>query len=290
MTSRPLPSSLASRRPAARLALAAGLALLAALALGAPRPAAAAPRVTLEPVACLPSGGNAPVRATVDDNVPETEVRVFFRRLSDEVEDFYSLKLEAAGGGRYWGVLPRPADQPLAPHSLTRGAAGSGGGAASGGDSGWAAWWKAKEGSTDRNPTGDLDPEVIRQRASVGRQISRGWMSSMDDPSLERWLDQQTNEPAELYAAVFDQAGTRLALSSTLVAPVRDDCPVSLSEQEAGYAENLVIGETAMWQQDEEPFHWLCDGVVSRRGPFGVLRADDLCRGCIVGERERRER
>lgn len=242
---------------------------LLALGLAASAALGAVPRVSVEPIACLPLGGNAVVRATVQDNAPETEVRVFFRRLSEEVEDFYWLEMQADGGGRYWAVLPRPADRPLAAHGLGR-------------ENARAAWWKAKEGSLDRNPTGNLDDEVIRERAAVGRQVTRGWMRERADAALEEWLAEQTNEPAEVYAAVFDGAGNRLSLSPTRVAPVQADCPVALSREEAGYADNLLLGETALWQQDEEPFHWLCDGIVSRRNPFEILRPDGICRACIV--------
>lgn len=248
--------------------------LALALAIGSPL-FAQAPSLTVDEVGCLPLDGNAPVSARVTNNVPESEVRLYFRRLNDTVEDAYYLLMQPAGGGRYRGVLPQPADfEPrrfdLKPDSGTNP------------DFGWAAWWRAKDGSEDRNPTRELDPQLIRERAGQGKQIRRDWMHEMEPEALQSWLERQKYEPAEVYAGLYDAQGTQLARSPTRVATVTQDCRVALDAEELGMASNLEIGETAGWQEGDEPFHWNCEGIISRRDPRGVKRGDETCRACVV--------
>jgi len=239
------------------------------------------PVVTVDQLPCLPQGEHGVVRTRVTNEVPGTEVRLYFRRLHSVVEDFYWVEMEPQGAGEYWVVVPAPTDDEPVRHDLR-------------GDRGrdrppededypWAAWWLAKDTSSDRNPNGDLDEDEIRERASVGKLQARDWMRAMDPAALQEWLRRQSYEPAEYYAAVVAPDGTVLARSPILATPVTDDCEVELDLRQEGMADNLVIGETAVWQEEEgEVFHWLCDGIVSRVDFAGILRVDRTCRVCVV--------
>lgn len=232
--------------------------------------------VTVEQVPCLPIAGNGVAWAQVANNQPETEVRLYLRRFHEVVEDAYYVTMQPAGGGRFWGTFPKPEDQPLERTELIeqREALAT--------DDAWAAWWRAKELSQDRDPTGGLDDALIRERASEGKSITRHWLLEMNDQDFQRWLEQQTNEPAEYFVSVHDAQGQRLSRSETRVTPVKSDCATSLTAEQAGYAENLIVGETAGWQREEQPFHWLCDGIVSRRDQTGIRRVDEVCRTCVI--------
>jgi len=56
---------------------------------------------------------------------------------------------------------------------------------------------------------------------------------------------------------------------------------VSLTPQEQGWATSLMVGETTRQQAGREPFHWKCDGIVSRIDLADVRKVDDACRTCI---------
>lgn len=90
------------------------------------------------------------------------------------------------------------------------------------------------------------------------------------------------NEAIEYYVAVVDPANRVLAKSAPLMSPVEDDCKVDLTERQRGEAQNLTIGETTFEQVGEEVDGFLCDGVVSRINPNGVLRGDERCRACVI--------
>ena len=249
-------------------------ALVVAMVIGVMPVQAQSPAVDVEQVPCLLVEQNSVIRAQVTDNVPETFMRLYFRRLHEEVEDFYWVEMQARGNGQYWGVLPKPADEVLERRELQsleeevreR----------------WARWWRQKEILDDRDPNDDLDTEMIVERASIGRQEPRNWMESFDDAGLERWLDELDYEPTEYYAALYDAFGQRLVSSGLRVTQVRDVCDTNLTPVEAGLAENLTVGETAPWQVGKEVFHWLCDGVISRIDAAGVFRGDSICRACVV--------
>lgn len=249
--------------------------------------------VTVEPVTCLEVEDNRPVVARVAGDVPGSSVRLYFRRLNDIVEDFYWLQMQATGDGSYWGVLPRPADRELPAFQLRedrpeveehKRALRERGESDDVDRYRQALWWRVKELSEDRNPNRDLDQERIAERSSVGRREQRDWMAAMSDRELEAWLDSLVNEPAEYFVAVYDPRGQRLAESAMQVVKVnRRGCDEpELTEAQAGYADNLVVGETAGWQAGEEVFHWLCEGVVTRIDESGVWRADDRCRACVI--------
>lgn len=255
-------------------------ALVAALwvAWAGSAPAAAQnPTISVEALPCLPQGGHGVARARVENEVPGTEVQLHFRRLNPLVEDFYWIEMESAGGGRYWVTVPAPDDDEFVRHDLARPRDNRQR------DYLWAAWWREKDLSNDRNPNGDLDDEVIRERASQGKTVERDWLRDMELADLQQWLREQRYEPAEYFAAVVAPDGRILARSPLEVVPVTDDCDVQLDPREEGMAGNLVIGETAPWQESEgEVFHWLCDGIVSRVDPAGILRIDRHCRTCVI--------
>ena len=73
-------------------------------------PAAAQTSVTLGPLACLPQKGNGVLNATVTPEIPGATTRLYFRRMNVEVEDFYYIQMEPAGGGGYWATFPVPTE------------------------------------------------------------------------------------------------------------------------------------------------------------------------------------
>ncbi|REJ80089.1 MAG: hypothetical protein DWQ36_12230 [Acidobacteria bacterium] len=249
-------------------------ALTFTVALGASSARAQRPSVEVEQIACLLVEENTVVRASVSGDVPASEVRLYFRRLHEEVEDFYYVSMRPSGSGDYWGVLPKPRDEVLERRELDD--------VQESVRELWALWWREKIAQSDRNPNDDLNQSIIEERASIGDDEARDWMQALDDRALEAWLEELEYEPAEYYAAVYDAFGRRLARSGMRISQVRDQCPVRLDPIEASLAQNLTIGETAAWQRGEEVFHWLCDGVVTRIGFDGIYRADDVCRACVV--------
>ncbi len=251
-----------------------------------------APAVAAEQVACIPIGGNAVGWAQVENNMADTSVRLFFRRLHDVVEDFYWVEMQSDGDGRYWGIFPKAEDQELNRHELERDReAVKRDEQDDDEEHRWAEWWRYKDKSDDRDPNGDLDQELIRERASVGKRFERHWMTQFDDPEFEAWLEKQVNEPAEYFVAVVDSQGRTLAQSDLLAAEVKnpDDCDPVFTPQQAGEKENLTIGETGEWQRDKAVFHWLCDGVVTRYDPFFIKRPDGVCRACVVAWWQKKE-
>lgn len=243
------------------------------LAAGAAAGFAQDAQVRVEPIPCLPLEGNAPVFVKVEPEPAGAEVRVYFRRLSVEVEDFYYVVARPSGDGGYWAVLPDPEDRKLTKKDL-RGES----------EHAWAKWWRAKENLDSRNPNGDLSDQVIRERATLGKREKRAWLDTRDDASFQRWLEQLQNEPAEIWAAAYDPHGKQLGRSELFIIEVKKEkeCPVTLTPQQDGYASNLTVGETREWQAGEQPFHWECDGLVTRIDPAGILRADESCRACVV--------
>ena len=82
-----------------RILLAAGAALLAATAIHAQT-------IDVEQLQCIPTGDNALVKATASNEPAGESPRLYFR-WRDHGETYW-VELEPAGGGRYWGVFPRP--------------------------------------------------------------------------------------------------------------------------------------------------------------------------------------
>ncbi len=245
--------------------------------------AGAQPSLTVEAedVECLPIEDNGVAWARVANNVADTTVRLNFRRMHDAVEDLYYTQMHPTGQGRYWGVFPKAEDRVLDRHDLieTREDIQE--------EHRWAWWWREKDASEHRDPNdprdeAELDDDLLRERASLGKRIPRDWLAEMDDVTFQSWLEQLENEPAEYYVSVHGAEGRQLARSPTRVTEVRESCRPDLSEQERGEAENLTVGETAHWQRDEQVFHWLCAGIVSRIDPINVLRGDGVCRACVI--------
>ena len=133
---------------------------------------AADPAVTADQVPCVPVQQNSVVWGTVTDIEPGSTVRLYFRRLNDVVEDLYFVTMiPSAEAGRYWGILPKPEKRDPDRHEISRQKSDMAEATA------WAVWWREKEASTHRNPTGDLDDGKIRERASRGKLMDRHWMN-----------------------------------------------------------------------------------------------------------------
>ena len=93
---------------------------------------------------------------------------------------------------------------------------------------------------------------------------------------------ERENNSVEYYAAVVDPSGTILARSETRISPVTDDCRVTMTPQQFGYANNLTVGETVEAQEGRKVLGFLCDGVVTRVNHEGIPRPDEICRGCVI--------
>lgn len=250
-----------------------GLALLGSTAALAQEPA-----VAVDQSECLPVGENGLIYLTVENLPPAATVRLYFRRLHQEVEDFYWVEAEPYAPGKYWAVTPKAEDEILEVRQLIKDLRDDRQDA----ETSWAQWWRAKEQSTDRDPNDDLDEELIRERAQIGKRVQRDWLRALDDVELQDWLEGLENEPTEYYGALHGPTGELLTTSDMKVVEVTHDCPLTLNARQASLAENLTVGETAPWANGEEVFHWLCDGVVTRVGPDGLFRADNVCRVCII--------
>ena len=98
------------------------------------------------------------------------------------------------------------------------------------------------------------------------------------------------NERVEYWVEVIDPGadpaehprGRSLARSETFFAPVTEDCAVRLTDRQFGAANNLVVGETVTTQEGDYVHGFLCDGVVTRVNHEGIMRPDEVCRGCVI--------
>lgn len=250
--------------------LAVSLSVVSALAAGTPLLAAG---LVAGDLACLPLGEHAVVTARTDAPLAEEEsLRVYFRRLSHEVEDFYWVEMtrdEATGG--WWAVLPLPESARLARKELE---------GYTGADL-TAAWWKTKETTEERDPNRDLDAETIREKASVGRNDRRDWLLDGDPAELDGWLATQKYEPAEWFLARVDAEGRALERTPMRVAPIDKDCRVELTDDQRDEANELDIGDTAAWQEGDVPFHWECEDI-SRRIDVDGDEGQQVCPAAIV--------
>ena len=240
------------------------------------------PTVSIDQAECLPIEENGLVTASVTDQPGGSEVRVYFRRLHEEVEDFYYVVARPSGPDTYWAVLPEAEDEELEPRRFDRDEDENP-------EDDWAEWWREKVSTDDRDPNDDLDQEIIEERASRGRTERRDWLEALDDIALQEWLESLENEPTEYFSALYDMEGNRIARSDMKVVEVRESCEVELTEQQLGESENLTVGETAEWEKGERVFHWLCDGIVTRIDPLRVLRSDEHCRACVIAWWQRKE-
>ncbi|MCB1037074.1 MAG: hypothetical protein KDD47_24820, partial [Acidobacteria bacterium] len=233
------------------------------------------PTISVDQAECLPIAENGLVTATVSNQPGGSEARIYFRRLHEEVEDFYYVVARPSGPGRYWAVLPEAEDEDLEPRRFDRDEDDNP-------DDNWAEWWREKINTDDRDPNDDLDQDIIRERAARGRTERRDWLEALDDVALQEWLESLENEPTEYFGALYDAEGNRIARSAMKVVEVRESCEVELTDQQLGESENLTVGETAEWEKGEKVFHWLCDGVVTRIDPTRTLRSDEKCRACVI--------
>lgn len=113
---------------------------------------------------------------------------------------------------------------------------------------------------------------------------TRDWMEGRDRNWLENYLQDQDQEAAEYYVAVYDAAGNVRGRSATYLTEVRaNDCFEPLTPKQRGWASNLTIGETSPAQGNKEVFHWLCEGIVTRIDTADVMHPDEYCRACVVG-------
>lgn len=239
---------------------------------------AAEPTVEADQAACLPVQSNGIVWATVTGVQPGTNVRLYFRRLNDVVEDLYFVNmLPSSQPERYWGIFPKPEKRKPDRHDIEeqRSAIDEA--------NRWAAWWRQKEASEHRDPNDDLNDDKIRERASRGKLEDRHWMNQLSDEQFQKWLEKLEYEPAEYFVALYGPTHQVIAQTPMMVVEVKSksECKVELTPEQQGEAANLVVGETAPWQVGEPVFHWLCDGVVTRIGDNRVKRADEACRGCV---------
>lgn len=133
-------------------------------------------------------------------------------------------------------------------------------------------------------------PEIRRQHLLTDDwwQVleTRDWivLEGRDRQWLESWLEEREQEAAEYYAAIYDARGGLVARSDTRLVEVLepDECEVELTALETGWARNLTVGETTELQNGKPLFHWLCEGVVTRRSATGILQPDGYCRACVV--------
>jgi esterase/lipase superfamily enzyme len=208
--------------------------------------------ITIEPTDCLPVEGNGVISALLENEPAGASVRVHFRRLNSQTEDFYYVIASPAGHGAYRAVLPQAADRDFE---------------TPGEPEGWGTWWLQRDSSEERG-----------ERSLRGMFERRDWLYDLDDGAFQHWLVGLDNEPVEYFATLVDFSGSVLARSDMRVAEVGRDCTVELTDHELGTARNLTIGETAEWQAFEEIFHWQCSGVVTRISPLGIPKADPFCR------------
>ena len=214
----------------------------------------AAQTVVVDNLACVPlqphdaNKNHALVTASVT-GAQVGEVRLYFRRLNPDVEDFYYSIMQSSGGGSYWGVLPDPEDREVQETDP--------------------AVWKTHQ-------AGDPD------RSRVGSSVERDWLNEGSQSVLADWLAEQKSEPVEYYAALYDVARDSQAQSELKIASVREDCRATLDSKQIGEAKNQTIGETAQWQNDKIVYHWECDHLVSRINYLDVKEADSICRAVVV--------
>jgi hypothetical protein len=90
------------------------------------------------------------------------------------------------------------------------------------------------------------------------------------------------NKEIEYYGVMRDAAGHEIARTPSIRTKVTSDCKVTLTPQQFGYAQNLVIGETDANQKKNRVLGFLCDGIVTRVNPQNIKRADEVCRTCVV--------
>jgi len=87
-------------------------------------------------------------------------------------------------------------------------------------------------------------------------------------------------EKVDMRLVVQDDEG--LETSGAMKIVEVKSCDADLTDEQERYADNLVVGETALAQQDEEVFGFQCEGIISRLEPDGDLRPDEACHAVLL--------
>jgi len=87
---------------------------------------------------------------------------------------------------------------------------------------------------------------------------------------------EESTREVEYRLVATDADGKEYSTDAAKV-PVTKDCTVELKDVEKKYANNLVIGLTSDKQKDARPDGFLCDGIVSKISPDGVLLPAEPC-------------
>jgi len=219
---------------------------------------AQAPQIGVEEVSCLPIAENQVVTANVQPEIPGASVRLYFRRLNP-FGDFYYVEMDAQGSGAYWATFPKPEDREQRRFNEND-----------------------DYDNRDNDNRDDEDDDRWVSDEWWPKLESRDWMADHDREWLEEWLEELENEASEYYVAVYDARGKALSRSKLRVTEVYEDCPTGLSAVQDGYSENMTVGETVVAQEGHQVYHWLCDGIVTRVDVDGILRADEICRACVI--------
>ncbi len=233
-------------------------------------PRALPPAIAIESIECLPVGGNGVVTAKVTHEPLAARVRVYFRRVSSESdpqrEAFYFVNAHSSAGSVYKALLPRP----------TAESAGS--------------------SSSRRQSDRELELRVRAERERL-RQAMRS--ASPPTAAQRRELEARSRrlieerrelaaaafqepglEPVELRAELLNAEGQEIARSDTIRVSVTENCLAGPHPVD-GEALNMTLGETALWQGEEPPFHFECTGIVIREWQ-GRLFQDPICREYFV--------
>jgi len=94
---------------------------------------------------------------------------------------------------------------------------------------------------------------------------------------------EESTTSVEVQMAVRDVEGKETRTPVQKV-PVTTSCSLSLTPEQNGYAQNLVVGETAPNQAGQVVAGFLCEGVISRIDAGGNLKPDDSCRRILMAE------
>jgi len=94
---------------------------------------------------------------------------------------------------------------------------------------------------------------------------------------------EESTTTVEVQMAVRDAEGKESRTPIQRV-PVTASCSLSLSPEQYGFAQNLVVGETSPSQTGQVVAGFLCDGVISRIDASGNLKPDESCRRILMAE------
>jgi hypothetical protein len=120
-------------------------------------------------------------------------------------------------------------------------------------------------------------------RATEGKSDYYMEMRAMGDGSFFAVLPKPDSKTSsvEMYTIARDAEG-RPVKSGPITVKASGGCKVTLTEEEQRYAQNLVVGNTAVEQETKVVEGFLCDGIVSRIDIKGALRPDEQCRRLLI--------